>query len=134
MYVAKFEAGFPEGNNTTASVKSSQNYTEGNSWVKAVESGATEDSSQLARNWLDGIYGETNTRISYPVFQPLTYSMNYINENDIYNICKAMNESGNIYGFTTSSSDTHLIKSSEWGMISYLSYSKYRNERTRNSY
>ena len=51
--------------------------------------------------------------------------MNYINHNDAYNISKAMNESGNIYGFTTSTSDTHLIKSSEWGMISYLSYSKY---------
>ena len=59
--------------------------------------------------------------------------MNYINENDAYNICRAMNESGNIYGFTTSTSDTHLIKSSEWGMISYLSYSKYRNKWTRYS-
>ncbi len=133
IYVAKFEAGFPEGNNTTPSVKSSQNYTEIASYVRAVEAGTSTDSSQDARNWLDGIYKDTETKISYPVFQPLTYSMNYININDAYNICRAMNENGNIYGFTTGSSDTHLIKSSEWGMISYLSYSKYRNERTRDS-
>ena len=80
------------------------------------------------------VYGETETKISYPVFQPLTYSMNYINQNDAYNICKAMTESGNIYGFTTVSSDVHLMKSSEWGMISYLSYSKYRNKQTGYSY
>ncbi len=124
MYVAKFEAGFPEGNNDTPSVKSSQSYTQKSSWVNMVESGIA-NIEQPARNWLDGIYDETPTKISYPVFQPLTYSMNYINENDAYNISKAMNESGNIYGFTTSSSDTHLMKSSEWGMISYLSYSQY---------
>ena len=124
MYVAKFEAGFPEGNNDTLSVKSSQSYTQDTSYVRAVESG-TITSNQPARNWLDGIYGETETKISYPVFQPLTYSMNYINHNDAYNICRAMNESGNIYGFTISSSDTHLMKNSEWGMISYLSQSKY---------
>ena len=59
--------------------------------------------------------------------------MNYIDINDAYNICKVMNESGNIYGFTTNSSDTHLMKNSEWGMVSYLSYSKYRNQWTRYS-
>ena len=125
IYVAKFEAGFPEGNNTTPSKKSSQTYSQDTAWVRAVEAGTSTDSDQLARNWLDGIYGSNYPKISYPVFQPLTYSMNYINVNDAYNISKAMNETGNIYGFTTSTSDTHLIKSSEWGMISYLSYSQY---------
>ncbi len=134
IYVAKFEAGFPEGNNDTLSVKSSQSYTQTDAWVNAIEAGTTNNTSQPARNWLDGIYGGSLPKISYPVFQPLTYSMNYINTSDAYNICKAMNESGNIYGFATSSSDIHLMKSSEWGMVSYLSYSKYRNKWTRNSY
>lgn len=80
---------------------------------------------QPARNYLDGIYGETPTNISYPTFQPVTYSMNYISINDAYNISKAMNESGNIYGVSNSSVDSHLIKNSEWGACSYLSYSKY---------
>ena len=125
MYVAKFEAGFPEGNNGTPSVKSSVSYTQTEVWVSNVEAGSSEDEKIEARNWLDGIYKDKLTNISYPVFQPLTYSMNYISHNDAYNIAKAMNENGNIYGFTTSSSDTHLMKNSEWGMISYLSYSQY---------
>ena len=120
IYVAKFEAGFPEGNNTAPNKKSSQTYSQETGWVRAVEAGTEKDSTQPARNWLDGIYDKTATRISYPVFQPLTYSMNYINHNDAYNISKAMNEEGNIYGFNSNSSDTHLIKSSEWGMVSYL--------------
>ncbi len=125
IYVAKFEAGFPEGNNTAPNKKSSQTYSQETGWVRAVEAGTSGDSTQPARNWLDGIYDKTATRISYPVFQPLTYSMNYINHNDAYNISKAMNEEGNIYGFNSNSSDTHLIKSSEWGMVSYLTHSKY---------
>ncbi len=134
MYVAKFEAGFPEGNNDTTSVKSSVSYTHDIGRVTAIEAGTETVSLQLARNWLDGIYGENLPKISYPVFQPLTYSMNYINPNDAYNVCRVMNESGNIYGFTDSTSDIHLMKNSEWGMVTYLSYSKYRNKWTRYSY
>ena len=132
--MAKFEAGFPEGNNDTASVKSSQTYSQTKAYVRNIETGKTDHSIEQVRNWLDGVYGETETKISYPVFQPLTYSMNYIGHNDSFNICRVLNESNNIYGFTTTSSDTHLMKNSEWGMVSYLSYSKYRNKRRRYSY
>ena len=134
MYVAKFEAGFPEGNNDTPSKKSSVSYTQNTSYVMATEAGSANNETITARNWLDGIYGEEMPKISYPVFQPLTYSMNYISENDAYYLCKAMNESGNIYGFTASSSDTHLMKNSEWGMITYLSYSQYRNKWEKHSH
>ena len=36
----------------------------------------------------------------------------------------AMNDSGNIYDFSTSA-DTHMIKNMEWGAVAYLSHSKY---------
>ena len=36
----------------------------------------------------------------------------------------AMNDSGNQYGFSTST-DTHMIKNMEWGAVAYLSHSKY---------
>ena len=39
------------------------------------------------------------------------------------NIMK-MNDSGNKYGIS-SSTDTHMIKNSEWGAVAYLSHSKY---------
>ena len=128
MYVAKFEAGFAQGNNNAPIVSSNIYYTQSTSAVSKIESGKTTDnSSELARNWLDGIYGETKMAIKYPTFQPITYSMNYISINDSYQLCRHLTDNGNIYGFLSNQIDSHLMKNSEWGMISYLSYSQYRN-------
>ena len=124
IWVAKFEAGYASGNNSAPVKASSVSYSQSSVWIRAVEAGTDSDSSQTARNWLDGIYGSTKTAIKYPTFQPVTYSMNYINHNDAFNIAKAMTENGNIYGLT-GSADSHLMKNSEWGAVSYLSQSKY---------
>ncbi|MFR2535282.1 MAG: hypothetical protein ACLS95_08720 [Clostridia bacterium] len=124
IWVAKFEAGYASGNNNAPIKASSVSYSQSNSWVRAVERGQSADGSEPARNWLDGIYGSTKTAIKYPTFQGTTYSMNYINHNDAYNIAKAMTESGNIYGLN-SGTDSHLMKNSEWGAVAYLSQSKY---------
>ncbi len=123
IWVAKFEAGYASGNNSAEVKASSVNYTQDTSYIPSVESGTT-DGPYPARNWLDGEYGTTTTAIKYPVFQPLTYSMNNITHNDSYNIAKALTENGNIYGFTQSL-DSHLMKNSEWGAVSYLSKSQY---------
>ena len=123
IWVAKFEAGYASGNNDAEVVASSVNYTQGTSYVPAVESGTTAG-NYPARNWLDGEYGSTTTAIKYPVFQPVTYTMNYINHNDAYNIAKALNANGNPYGFN-GAADSHLMKNSEWGAVAYLSKSQY---------
>ena len=123
IWVAKFEAGYASGNNDAEVVASSVNYTQDTCWVSPVEE-ENDTSIYEARNWLDGVYGEATTSIKYPVFQPLTYSMNYINHNDAYNIAKKLTEEGNIYGLTQSA-DSHLMKNSEWGAVVYLSKSKY---------
>ena len=125
IWVAKFEAGYASGNNKATVKASSVNYSQDTSWVAKVEAGTSSDSTQPARNWLDGKYGSTTTAIKYPTFQGLTYSMNYINHNDAYRISKVLTESGNIYGLNISSTDSHLMKNSEWGAVSYLSQSKY---------
>ena len=127
IWVAKFEAGYASGNNSAPVKASSANYSQSDSWTAAVEAGTSSDSSQTARNWLDGIYGSTATSIKYPTFQPITYSMNYININDAYNVSKALTESGNIYGLSSSTTDSHLMKNSEWGAVAYLAQSKYGN-------
>ena len=124
IWVAKFEAGYASGNNSAPVKASSVSYSQSSVWVRAVEAGTDADSNQTARNWLDGIYGSTKTAIKYPTFQPVTYSMNYINHNDAFNLAKAMTENGNIYGLT-GSADSHLMKNSEWGAVAYLSQSKY---------
>ena len=124
IWVSKFEAGYASGNNSTPIKASSVNYTQTTSWVPAGEAGTSSDSTQSARNWLDGKYGTTTTAIKYPTFQPKTYSMNYISISDAYNISRALTENGNIYGLS-SSTDSHLMKNSEWGAVAYLSHSKY---------
>ena len=125
IWVAKFDAGYASGNNTATVKASSVKYTPSKVRTYRTERGTDEDDSEDARNWLDGIYGETKTSIKYPTFQGVTYAMNYINHNDCFNIAKTLNESGNIYGLSTSDSDSHLMKNSEWGACSYLSLSKY---------
>ena len=130
IWVAKFEAGYASGNNDAPVKASSVVYTTDFSRVPFVESGITGngaygESSLDARNWLDGIYGSTITSIKYPTFQPKTFSMNYLTINDAYNISKVLTENGNIYGLNSTTTDSHLIKNSEWGAIAYLSYSKY---------
>ncbi len=130
IWVAKFEAGFASGNNNAPVKASSVNYSQTTAWVPAIEAGTQQDSTQSARNWLDGIYGETKTSIKYPTFQPKTYAMNYNNVNDAYNISKALTENGNIYGLNSNSTDSHLIKNSEWGAVAYLAQSQYGNKGT----
>jgi len=143
IWVAKFEAGYASGNNNAKVKASSVYYTEPKSLVKAIEANTTNDSSQVARNWLDGVYAKVDNdgtmtygnityswingkeAIKYPTFQGVTYAMNYINHNDAYNISRVLTESGNIYGLTSLDTDSHLMKNSEWGAVSYLSKSQY---------
>ena len=74
---------------------------------------------------MDGLYGTKTTSIKYPTFQPITYSMNYIDVSDANNISRALTGANNIYGFSSSSTDSHLMKNSEWGAVAYLGWSQY---------
>ncbi len=106
IWVSKFEAGYASGNNNAPVKESSEKY------------------SKSTLNWLDGVYGSTETKIKYPTFQGVSYAMNYINADDAFYISQALTESGNIYGLTNTT-DSHLIKNSEWGAVAYLSQSEY---------
>ena len=125
IWVSKFEAGFATSNGNSAPKKaSSVNYSQTSVWASGYETGG-QDGSLPARNWIDGVYGNTKTSIKYPTFQGLAYSMNYINHNDAFNISRALTENGNIYGLSRSTTDSHLMKNSEWGAVAYLAQSKY---------
>ena len=124
IWVAKFEAGFASGNNNALIKSSSVNYSQDTVWVYDIENGG-KGGYGPARNWLDGIYGKNITAIKYPTFQPVTYAMNYINVSDRYDISRVLTESGNIYGLSSQSTDSHLMKNSEWGAVAYLSWSEY---------
>ena len=126
IWVSKFEAGYATSNGNSAPKKaSSVTYSQDSVWANSYETGTGSDGSMSARNWIDGVYGSTTTAIKYPTFQGLAYSMNYINHNDAFSISRALTESGNIYGLSSSSTDSHLMKNSEWGAVAYLAQSKY---------
>lgn len=125
IWVAKFEAGYATSNgNSAPKIASSVNYSQTSVWISGYETGTGEGTAS-ARNWIDRVYGSTTTAIKYPTFQGLAYSMNYINHNDAFSISRALTESGNIYGLSSSSTDSHLMKNSEWGAVAYLAQSKY---------
>ena len=132
IWVAKFEAAYAtkdDDSNTKANVSASkynvscgEYYTQNTVWTSA------KIATESARNHVDGIYGETKTTIKYPTFQGSSYSVNYININDAYNVCRKITTTGNIYGLG-SDADSHLMKNSEWGAVAYFSKSKYGIEK-----
>ena len=127
IWVAKFAAGYASGNNSAPVKSSNENYSQSTGWVQATERGADDkqDGNMDARNWLDGVYGNTTTSIKYPTFQGTTYAMNYINHSDAYKIARALTDDGNIYGLSSNTANSHLMKNSEWGAVAYLSKSQY---------
>ena len=127
IWVAKFAAGYASGNNSAPVKSSNENYSQSTGWVEATERGADDKQSggMDARNWLDGVYGSTTTSIKYPTFQGTTYAMNYINHSDSYKIARALTDDGNIYGLSSNTANSHLMKNSEWGSVAYLSKSQY---------
>ena len=50
----------------------------------------------------------------------------YIKISNIHTVCTEMNKEGNIYGLNSDDNivDPHMLKNSEWGAITYLSYNK----------
>ena len=85
-----------------------------------------KDGSIKARNFYNtNGYDYATTAIKYPTFQGLTYSMNYINHSDAFSISRALTDDNNIYKLSNKETDSHLIKNSEWGAVSYLGQSKY---------
>jgi len=142
IWVAKFEAAYADGDvskesrrNSAPVQSSSVNYTQTRVYAPSVETGSNND-WVIARNYKDGEYAVLNgteyewkdgveTAIKYPTFQGISYAMNYISISDAYNISRVLTEWNNIYALTESNADSHLMKNSEWGAVSYLSKSIY---------
>ena len=88
---------------------------------------------------------DTNQKVStvsnyyYPIFKGRKFAYNYVTESQCYDLSLSLDDSGNPYGLT-SSSNSHLMKSSEWGAVTYLSISQYgysdgssSNEKAKNN-
>ena len=59
-----------------------------------------------------------------PMIKPNVTSWRYINVSNAFNVSLKMNDAGNRYGFNDST-DTHMMKNSEWALVSFLTQSKY---------
>ena len=69
-------------------------------------------------------YGGGNTTDLDVMIKPNITSWRRINISNAFTVSQKMNNSGNRYGFNNTT-DTHMIKNSEWGIVAYLSQSKY---------
>ena len=117
IWVSKYEAGYAGGNNYIPVQETSYTYT-GN------------------YNGVQNFYGNItagSTTMKFPVFTPETLAYNNISVGDMYTLAKNLNEENNPYGITTST-DSHLLKNSEWGAVSYLAHSKYGRDTEKISY
>ena len=69
------------------------------------------------------------TKMSLPVFLPLTYAYNCINVGDIYTLTQEISKSPDFYGLNENTY-SHMSKNSEWGAITYLAQSQYGRNGT----
>ena len=103
-----------------------------NSWY--TPDGFTFGSEELSGIWVgkfetsssnpDANYGGGNTTTLDAFIKPNMVSWRGINVSNAFNVSLKMNDAGNRYGFSDST-DTHMMKNSEWGIVTYLSQSKY---------
>ena len=68
--------------------------------------------------------GGENTAELDPMIKPNVTSWRMINVSNAFNVSLKMNDAGNRYSFNEST-DTHMMKNSEWAIVAYLSQSKY---------
>ena len=84
-------------------------------WVGKFETSSSNPSAS---------YGGSNTTELDPMIKPNVTSWRYINVSNAFNVSLKMNNNGNRYGIE-STTDTHMMKNSEWAVVAYLSQSKY---------
>lgn len=65
------------------------------------------------------------TRIAYPVFIGKAYAYNWVEIDEIFELSRGLTDRGNPYGLDNENTDSHMMKNSEWGAVTYLSHSKY---------
>ena len=95
-------------------------FTFGDEELRGIWVGKFETSSSNPSAWIGG----SNTTELDPMIKPNVTSWRSINVSNAFNVSLKMNDKGNRYGFS-SNVDTHMMKNSEWAVVSYLSQSKY---------
>ena len=77
-------------------------------------------------------YGGGNTDTLEVTVRPNVTSWRAITAENIYKVCRNITKDGNIQGLTREV-DPHMMKSSEWGGVAYLTQSAYGNKQGTDS-
>jgi hypothetical protein len=88
----------------------------------------THPAFTFGSNELNGIWVgkfETTGDMSTITIKPNLVSLKEQTVSAIFNAVRAMQNTENVYGFSSTGIDAHLIKSMEWGSVAYFSHSKY---------
>lgn len=128
FWVAKFPAGFQK--NTITDSNGTLSIDISNSEDQSVFS---DKKYTFIYTWGDLITRmgtiNTETNMSLPVFNPLTYAYSDICAGDSYTLAKEVSKNSDFYGLNQNS-DSHLLKNSEWGAVTYLAQSQYGRNGT----
>ena len=126
IWVAKYAAGFQ-----ASTTDSNETVINGTDTVKYSDKNYTSYSGSYTTNALgQTLTSAGNPKISYPVFKPLTYAYNVISTGDSYAIAQEIDSATEFYGLSSSSTDSHMMKNSEWGAVAYLTQSSYGRNGT----
>ena len=126
FWVAKYAAGFQE---CTQTVESNGTVTEPTTNIANVKFSNKYYTSCYTNRITNALLqdltesGYTSQKLSYPVFKPLTYAYNNISTGDSYIISQEIANASSFYGLSSSQTDSHQMKNSEWGAVAYLAQS-----------
>ncbi len=67
----------------------------------------------------------TTPEVNKLISKPSTYSWRNISISNIHTVATQLTTSGNMYGLENTTTDTHVMRNSEWGATAYLAQSIY---------
>ena len=127
FWVAKFPAGYQQ--NTITDSNGTLSTTLSNS----------EDTLVLSDKYYTSVFGNNanvpigqindSTKMSLPVFNPLTYTYNMVCAGDCFILGQEISKSPDFYGLNQNT-NSHILKNSEWGAVTYLAQSQYGRNGT----
>ena len=92
-------------------------------WVSKFQAGIyTTDDDIKAKKTISN--NSTANNLYYPIFKGKKYTYNNVYASQCYDLSLAVSDTNNPYGLSAYS-NSHLLKSSEWGAVTYLSISEY---------
>ena len=129
FWVAKYPAGFQANTITNNNGTLSTTISNSGDTVVYSDKNYTSYNSNYTTNALSQTLS-SKPKMSYPVFKPLTYAYNNISTGDSYTLSQEIKNATSFYGLSSSQTDSHQMKNSEWGAVVYLTQSSFGRNRT----